>query len=147
MAMQKMVVGTALAVVAVLMMTSVLALLQSNQTLTTTGTIRTVNVGVYTDAACTQTATSIDWGTINPGTSTLKTYYVKNQGSVPMTLNMTSNAWTPSNCPTYMSLTWDAENAPVAVGNHAQADINLTILPNITGIGAFSFNIVITGTG
>jgi hypothetical protein len=147
MAMQKMVVGTALAVVAVLMMTSVLALLQSNQTLTTTGTIRTVNVGVYTDAACTLTATSIDWGTINPGTSIVKTYYVKNQGSVPMTLNMTSNAWTPSNCPTYMSLTWDAENASVAVGNHAQADINLTILPNITGIGAFSFNIIITGTG
>lgn len=147
MAMQKMIVGTAVAVVVVLMMTSVLALLQSNQTLSTSGTIGTVNVGVYIDAACTQTVSSINWGTVNPGASTVKTVYVKNQGAVAMTLNMTINTWTPSNCPTYMTLTWDAESASVAVGNHVQADFNLTILPNITGIGAFSFNIVITGTG
>ncbi|MGD0495351.1 MAG: hypothetical protein ABSB28_04855 [Candidatus Bathyarchaeia archaeon] len=147
MAMQKMVVGTAVAVVVVLMMTSVLALLQSNRTLLTSGTVRTVNVGVYSDPACTQPASSIDWGTINPGTSTVKTVYVKNEGAVTLSLNMTSNTWTPSNCPTYMTLTWNEENASVAVGNHVQADFNLTVLPNITGIGAFSFDIVVTGTG
>jgi hypothetical protein len=146
MAMQKMVVGTAVAVVVVMMMTSVLALLSVNRTLPTSGTIRTVNVGVYTDAACTQTASSIDWGTINPGASTVKTIYVKNEGAVTMTLNMTSNTWTPGNSPTYMTLTWDAESASVAVGNHVQADFNLTVLSSITGIGAFSFNIVLTGS-
>jgi hypothetical protein len=147
MAMQKMVVGTALAMVVVLMMASALALLSSNRTLTTSGTIRTVNVGVYSDAACTQNVSSIDWGTVDPGTSTVKTFYVRNEGAVTVTLNMTSNTWTPSNCLTYMSLTWDEEKAAVTVGNHVQADFNLTVLPNITGIGTFSFNIVITGTG
>jgi len=147
MAMQKMVVGTALAVVVVLMMTSVLALISSNRTLPTSGTVRTVNVGVYSDGACTQTVSSIDWGTISPGTSTVKTVYVKNEGAVTMTLNMTSNTWTPGNSTTYMTLTWNEESASVTVGNHVQADFNLTISPSITGIGAFSFNIVITGTG
>jgi hypothetical protein len=147
MAMQKMVFGTALAVVVVLMMTSVLALIQSNVSLTNSGVVGTVNVGVYSDVACTQPVSSLAWGTLNAGTSTVKTVYVKNLGSVTMTLNMTSNTWTPSNSPTYMSLTWDAENASVAAGNHVQADFNLTISPSITGISAFSFNIVITGSG
>jgi hypothetical protein len=147
MAMQKMVFGTALAVVVVLMMTSVLALIQSNVTLSTSGTVKTVNVGVFSDAACTQPASSIAWGSVAPGTSTVKTLYVKNEGSVTMTLNMTSNTWTPSNCATYMSLTWDAEGESVAAGSNVQADFNLTISPSITGISAFSFNIVITGSG
>jgi hypothetical protein len=147
MAMQKMVVGTALAVVVVLMTAGVLALLSVNRTLTTTGTIGTVNVAVYSDAACTQPASSITWGNLNPGTSTVETVYVKNTGAMTETLNMTSSAWTPSNCPTYMTLTWDAENASVAVGSDVQADFNLTVSPSITGITAFSFNITITGTG
>jgi hypothetical protein len=147
MAAQKIVIGTALAIVAVLTMTSVLALLSSSRTLSTSGTIRTVNVGVYYDSACTQPASSLSWGNVTPGTSTVDTVYVRNEGAVTMTLNMTSNAWTPSNCTTYMTLTWDEENASVTVGNHVQADLNLTVSPSITGIGAFSFNIVITGTG
>jgi len=66
---------------------------------------------------------------------------------VTLTLNMTSNTWTPSNCPTYMSLTWNEEGAAVSVGNYVQADFNLTVSPSITGIATFSFNIVITGLG
>jgi len=147
MAMQKMVVGTALAVVVVLMMTSALALISSNQTLSTSGTIKTVNVGVYFDAACTEPASTLSWGSVSPGTSAVQTVYVKNLGSVTLTLNMTSDTWTPSNCPTYMGLTWDEEGAVVSVGNHVQADFNLTVSPSITGIATFSFNIVITGSG
>ena len=148
MAMQKMVVGMALAVVVVLMMASALALLTaSNQTLTTSGTIKTVNVGVYLDEACTVPASSISWGTVAPGSSTVETVYVKNLGSVTMTLNMTSNTWTPSNCPTYMSLTWNDEGVAVNVGDSVQADLNLTVSSSITGITSFSFNVVITGSG
>jgi hypothetical protein len=147
MAMQKMVFGTALAVVVVLMMTSVLALIQSNTSFTNSGIVGTVNVGVYSNTACTQTVSSLAWGTMNPGTSTVQTVYVKNLGSVTMTLNMTSNSWTPSNSPTYMSLTWNAEGESVAAGSSVQANFTLTISPSITGISAFSFNIVITGSG
>jgi hypothetical protein len=146
MAMQKTLMGTALAVIAVLMMASVLALLQSSRTVPTSGTVRTVNVGVYQDNLCTQPLLSINWGTVDPGTSVLKTVYVKNQGSVSMTLNMTTNSWSSSNAQAYMTLTWDKETASVAPGNNVQATLNLTVLPAITGVTDFSFNIVITGT-
>jgi hypothetical protein len=147
MAMQKMVVGTALAVVVVLMTAGVLALLSVNRTLTTTGTIGTVNVGVYSDANCTVPVSSLVWGTVEPGASPVETVYVKNLGTVTETLNMTSNAWTPSACSSYMTLTWDAENASVTVGNAVKADFTLTISSSVTGITSFSFNIVVTGTG
>lgn len=146
MAMQKMVVGTALAVVVVLMTAGALALLSANQTLTNSGTIGTVNVGVYSDAACTEPVSSISWGTLNPGASAVQTVYVKNTGTVTETLNMTSTGWTPSTCPSYMTLTWTAEGASVTAGNDVQANVTLTVSSSITGITAFSFNITITGT-
>jgi hypothetical protein len=146
MAMQKMVVGTALAVVVVLMVASALALLSANQTLTNSGTIGTVNVGVYSDATCTDPVSSITWGALNPGASAVQTVYVKNTGTMTETLNMTSTGWTPSTCSTYMTLTWTAEGASVTAGNDVQANVTLTVSSSITGITAFSFNITITGT-
>jgi hypothetical protein len=44
-----------------------------------------VNVGVYSDAACTLNLTSIDWGNVYPRGSVSRTIYVKNTGNVPMT--------------------------------------------------------------
>lgn len=144
--MQKPLLGTAVAVAVVLMMTSVLALLQSSRTITSSGTIKAINVGVYQDAGCTQTLTSISWGALDPGSSTNQTVYVKNEGNTAMVLNMTTNTWSPSNSTGYMTFTWNRENATVTPGNNVQASLVLSVSNNITGITNFSFNIVITGT-
>lgn len=145
MAMQKTIIGAGVAVAAVLMLTSVLALLQSSQTIPNNGTVKAINVGVYLDSACTQNCTTLAWGTVSPGSSSVKTVYVKNQGSAPMTLNMTTNTWTPSSAASYITLTWNRESAVVTAGSNVQADLTLSVSSGITGITNFSFNIIITG--
>jgi hypothetical protein len=147
MAMQKAVVGTIAAVAVVLMMTSVFAYLTANRSIPNSGEIKGVNVSVYQDSACTQPLTSWTWGVINPGSSIVKTMYVKNEGNGPITLSLTTNTWAPSSASTYITVTWNREGTAVNAGNNVQANVTLSVSPSIAGITSFTFTMVITGTG
>jgi len=120
--------------------------LTSSQSVSSGGTITAVNVGVYTDSACTQNCTSIDWGTLAPGASTTRTIYVKNTGTIPVTLSMTATSWVPSNANTYLTLTWNRESSVLAAGSSVSATLTLTASSSAGSITTFSFNIIITGT-
>ena len=97
----------ALVVTALALTLTTAALLSTNQTVplngtigsgtTDNGTIDTINVGVYSDSACTQTATALNVGTLNPGGTATQTIYIKNAGNTAETLTMTTNNWTPTN--------------------------------------------------
>ncbi|MEM4143340.1 MAG: hypothetical protein QW445_04275 [Candidatus Bathyarchaeia archaeon] len=118
-----------------------------NKAIPATGTISTINLEAYSDAACSQPLTSIDWGTISPGATVTKTIYLKNTGNVPMTLSMTTNNWSPTNANGPITITWDRESATLPAGQSIAAVITLRVSSSISGITSFSVNIVITGTG
>jgi hypothetical protein len=147
MAMQKVSIGAFVVVAVVLLMTSVLAILMSNTSVPNSGEIKGINVSVYQNSACTIPLSSWNWGVLEPGSSTLKTMYVKNEGNMPMTLNLTTITWTPSGAATYITITWNREGAVVTAGSNVQANVTLAVSPSITGITSFSFTMVITGTG
>jgi hypothetical protein len=120
--------------------------LVSSQTVPTGGTITAVNVGVYTNSACTSNCTSIDWGTLSPGGSTTKTIFVKNTGTIPVTLSMATANWSPTNANNYLTLTWNRANYALAAGSSVSATLTLTASGSAGSITNFSFDIVITGT-
>jgi uncharacterized membrane protein len=130
--------------------TAVLGVLTASQTLSSSGTvtvISTPNLAVYSDSACTQTLTSINWGSLAPGQTASKTIYIKNTGNVPLTLSMDANGWNPSTASNYMTLTWNRQSSSLAVNQVVSADLTLVISPSINGlVTSFSVNIVITGT-
>ena len=120
--------------------------LVSSQTVPSAGTVTAVNVGVYTNSACTSNCTSIDWGTLSPGGSTTKTIYVKNTGTIPVTLSMTTANWSPSNANNYLTITWNRANYALAAGSSVSATLTLTASSSAGAITNFSFDIIITGT-
>jgi hypothetical protein len=69
------------------------AVLNVQRAIPSTGLVVAVNVGVYSDAACTLNLTSIDWGNVYPGGSVSRTIYAKNTGNVPITLSRATIAW------------------------------------------------------
>jgi len=149
MAMQKVQVGAILAVVAVGLVLSVLSasLLMAYQTVPNTGNLIAVGVGVYWNSACTQNVTSIDWGFLSPGENKTVTVYIKNNGNVPITLNMTTTAWSPEQAQNYMALTWNREGSVLDVAAlPLQTTLTLSVLSGISGIESFSFDMIITGT-
>ena len=149
MAIGKVSIGVVMALVAIALFLTVTTagLLSVNQTVPSTGIVTTVNVGVYSDSACTQNLTNIAWGNISPGNSTTRTIYVKNTGSNRITLAMTKDNWNPATANGPIVLNWNREATQLSPGQSTTAILTLTVLPTITGITNFSFNIIITGTG
>ena len=122
------------------------AILSSSQTVPLSGTINAVNLGVYTDSACTQTATSLNVGTLNPGGTATQTVYVKNTGNVAETLTMTANNWAPTGASSSLSLTWNRQNTVLNSGQSIQATLTLTAASNTGSLTTFSCDVTLTGT-
>jgi hypothetical protein len=138
---------TALVVLGLVLTVSTAGLLSVSQTVTSTGTVTAVNVGVYSDSSCTQILTSIDWGTIAPGNSVTRTVYVKNTGNSQISLSMTKTNWSPAGADGSITLNWNREGTTLSVGQSTGALLTLSVSSGISGITTFSVNIVITGTG
>ena len=141
--------GLLLGLVALSILTAfgVSGLLSTSKTVSSSGSIKAINVGVFYDYACTQEVSSIDWGIPEPGDVVLYTVYVKNTGNVDMTLYLQTSNWTPVNAGDYLSVTWDEESTVLSDDQVVEAVITLTVDNSITGIGDFSFQIIIGGTG
>jgi hypothetical protein len=117
-------------------------------TLTSSGTITTSsNIGLYSDSACTMPLTNIDWGTLAPGGSVIKTVYMKNtQGIAALALSMTPTNWNPTNANGPLTITWNKEETILASGQSTAATITLAVASSTTSITSFSVQIAITGT-
>jgi len=137
----------AVAFVGVLLTVTTAGLISVNQTVPSSGTLSTVDVGVYSDSACTQTLTSIDWGTISPGNTVTRTIYVKNTGNAQITLSMTKSNWNPASADGPITLTWNRESTTLTAGQSTMATLTLTVSSGISSITTFSVNIIVTGTG
>lgn len=126
---------------------AVSGLLTVSVTLSSSGSVKAINVEVFWDAGCTQVVSSVDWGTPEPGDSVSTTVYVRNSGTAPMTLNMSCSGWSPVEAGSYLALGWDRDGAVLAAGEVVPAVLTLSVSDLVTGITDFSFDIVIQGTG
>jgi hypothetical protein len=119
----------------------------SSTTLASSGVIATANIGVYSDSACTQSLTSVNWGNLSPGGSVARTIYVKNLGTTQVTISMTGANWNPTSADGPLTLTWNREGTVLSANQVATATLTLSVSSSISGITTFNVDIVITGTG
>ena len=126
--------------------TLVFGLLSASTTISNTGNVKAVGVGVYWDSGCSQEVSLIEWGSLDPGETSSVTVYVRNEGNVAVVLNMTTENWAPTLASSYITLDWDREGHVLSPGESVQTVLTLSVSSSITGITSFSFDIVITGT-
>ena len=120
---------------------------QTSSTLSNVGTVKAVGIGVYWDTALTNRTTTINWGTLDPGTQRSFTLFMQNEGNSAITLSLSTSNWNPSTASTYMTLTWNYNNQPINAGATTQVTLTLTVSPTATGITSFSFDTIIVGSG
>ncbi len=144
----KIAAGVGVAVVGLVVTMLMSGVLTSNQqTHSSEISISGANIGVYTDSACNINCTSVSAGAVSPGTSKTYTVFVKNTGTVPMTLSMATAEWNPTSANGPITLTWDREDYSLTAGASVSATLMLTVSSSIgQSINAFSFDIAITGT-
>ena len=109
--------------------------------------IKAVGVGVYRDPELTVPLTEIDWGILEPGEEKNQSAYIRNESNVPVTLVLTTENWSPLNASMFVALTWDYEGQLLEVDGFVEVTFTLAVDAAISGIEAFSFDIVIVGTG
>ena len=126
---------------------AVSGLLTTSKTLSSTGSVKAINVEVYWDDQCTLVVESIDWGTPELGDILSKMIYVKNTGNSQMILNMSCSGWDPVGVDSYLALSWNRDGAIIDVDEVVQAILTFSVSESISGVTDFSFNIIIEGTG
>ena len=148
---EALVAGAALTLVtyvlALSLTTHVFSADQTSRTLSNAGSVMTIGVGVYEDSGCTDRLSSIDWGTLEPGSTENVACYIRNEGNSVSTLSMTTSNWSPSGASSYMSLTWDYGGESINVDEVIQVTFTLSVDVDIEGITNFSFDITIVGSG
>jgi archaellum component FlaG (FlaF/FlaG flagellin family) len=128
---------------------STLGALIATRSFSNTGNIEAVEavgVNVYSDSACTTAVSTITWGALDPGGAENYTVYVKNTGTVPLTLSMATGSWNPASASNYITLTWNQQNYVLLAGQVVQALLTLSVSPSVSGVTSFSFNTTISGT-
>lgn len=141
------ILGVALAVGLIIAnVNSIYGLLSTVLPIGTTGRVVTIDVDVYWESACVNEVSSIEWGELDPGESKLVTVYVKNTGNVPMTLELSTDEWSPLAAEMYIDLQWDYSGGQIQPDGVVQVTFTLTVSEIIDGVAYFSFDIVITGT-
>jgi hypothetical protein len=127
------------------MMANVRSIYQTSNTISSVGTFKAIGLGVYWDSDSSNRITSINWGTLKPGTQKSYTIYIRNEGNMPLTLSTFTSNWNPSTVSKHLTLSWSYSNQ-INAGAIVPVTLTLSISPSITETTFFSFDITAIGS-
>jgi hypothetical protein len=126
------------------------SLLAASQNIPNTGSLETIGVNAYWESSCINNVTYINWTQINqgylePGTTIDVTIYIKNNGNIPLVLNMTTDNWSPPGACNDIALSWNCEGHVLNTTSPVvQTVLTLSVSPNCE-VTKFYFDIIIIG--
>jgi len=123
-----------------------LALLNTQLTIPSKGTVRVIGVGIYWDSDCSNRVSSIDWGPAEPGSTKNITVYIRNEGNTAVALSLNTTNWEPLASSNYITLNWSYDGKIINPSQVIQITLTLEISSSISGIKNFNFDIIITGS-
>jgi len=122
------------------------SLIQTNRTISNSGSVRGIGVGVYWNSACTNATSSVNWGILDPGSSKTVSVYIRNEGSSAATLAKATQNWNPSAASSYMTLNWNYAGQTLSANQVLQINLILVVSSAVSGITNFGFDIIITAS-
>jgi len=108
--------------------------------------IQTVAIEAYWDTGLTNKVTTINWGSIEAGTTKNVTIYLLNAGITDIRLSMNTTNWSPQNASQHITLNWDYQNQTINPHQQLKTTLTLNASPTTQGITSFSFDATITAT-
>lgn len=125
----------------------VVAAIQFQASIGTSGNIKAVGISVYSDPLGVNVATKLDWGMLEPGQKVNSTLYLKNTSNVPVFVSIAVGNFNPASGQTYLACTWNYNGGNLNPGTIVPVTLTLNVASTITGITSFSFDLGITGSG
>jgi len=113
---------------------------------TNVSAVEVSGVGVYWDRDCSDIVSSIEWGTLQPGSAKNVAVYIRNEEEKPMYLIVSTKNWNPPKASQYLNLEWDYSEQRMNPGEILRITLTLSVSRYIEGISSFSFYILISGS-
>lgn len=133
--------------VAFLLVAVTYSVLQWSYTVSNTASIKSVGVMIYQDANLSVPLTQIVWGVLEPSESVNVSAYVVNTSNVAVALSLTTENWVPANASDFIALSWDYDGEVLLVSGSVGVTFTLWVDAAISNITAFSFDMVVAGSG
>ncbi len=100
-----------------------------------------IGVGFYWNSNCTIPVWFVDWGDIEPGSIRNVTFFVRNEGSQSLRLNITAENWSPIEAASYMTFSMNYMDSAINPQEIIQITLSLTTSSQIEQITSFRFDI------
>ena len=114
--------------------------------LSSNGAIKEITgIETYWDSKGTNKVTSIEWGSLEPGTEKTVTIFVRNLEKNQIILNYHTSNWMPSEITDYLTLKWDYNGQAIKFREIVQVIFTLVVSENLEASGTFDFDITIVG--
>ena len=123
------------------------SLIQTSRTISNSGSVKGIGVGVYWNSACTNTTSSINWGILDSGSNKTVNVYIRNEGNSAVILAKATQNWNPSTASSYMTLNWNYAGQALSVNQVLQIKLTLGVSSAVSGVANFGFDIIITASG
>jgi len=118
-----------------LLLVSVAYMLAQPLTIPSSGNVYTVGVDADVDR--------VDWGNVEPGSTVTRTVRFTPEGSVPVTIAVNTTNYIPGEMLRYSRLDDNYTGAVLVPGEWLPVEFALTVFGNVTGVSAFSFDMVV----
>jgi hypothetical protein len=103
-------------------------------------------IEIFWDNKCTNRVSSIDWGSLEPGTDKTVTLFIKNKGKNQVTLTYHVSNWKTNELGNYLNVAWDYNGQRIGFKEVFQVRFTLYASENAETTENFSFDITIVGT-
>ncbi len=103
-------------------------------------------IGVYRDYASTNAVTNVDWGSLSPGSTKNIKVYIRNEANETRNLSISSADWVPTGADAQLSFSWKSTTVQIDPGEIANVTLSLYVSKTISGISAFSFDVVVSSS-
>jgi hypothetical protein len=88
---------------------------------------------------------SIEWGTLDPGSNETRGLLVTNTGKKAGVLSLDIQSWEPRGADEFLFLSWDQNGSAIGPGKSVAATFLLEVSPLIQNITDFSCVVVVVG--
>ena len=100
-------------------------------------------IDIFWDNKGTNRVSSIDWGSLEPGTNKTVIMFIKNKGKDQVTLSYYTSNWETPEVANYLNLTWDYAGQSIGFKEMLQVVFTLYVSENAEMIEKFSFDVTI----
>ena len=142
-----LVIGIMLTLITAIFVSSATTPPQVTQSVSSKGKLTVINLGIYSNSACTSNLTSLDFGSIYSGSTSNITLWIKNVGNSNEIVSLSTNTWSPVNATQSLTLSWNQTGTILMQNQVVAANMILTVSASADpSLSSFTFNTVIAGT-